>query len=891
MALDSYQLPVELWEEIISHALDRGLFPDPTATLFEKMDVFASPCKVYQTVRDRASLRLVCRLWDEIIRRKRKSVVFMDPDHEKDQICPGSSRRTEIISQWGRYCRRWPCTPVVVSRDGSCRSSLLSSFDFTDAEYSAQPHSLANIQVLRMQWVVEDQVPFLKKCINLEALWIPFNGEWNPDLEQVTPVLCKMQYLSHLYLAEVRNFGQTLKLQLPGLLYLGIDFRLFPHYGLPDFPRFPLDLEIPNVKTIEISGRIPELYKHSLEHLVNSCKESVVEIILWYGHRDHQSLFPLDQLCGFPRLTTLGLNVDRISPSTAAILAITPPAVPSPLSLVLLGLEKKIEQNKLKGCRETLSHLLASSGQSWFSKLIIGSEWAQLGDKWSEYCRDVDVMDDFEMEDALPCLWPVLVYLDQKGIPIEDRNGVGIREGDGASLAHTMNSHWEKIDTQLENAVARANALLDSNPPSSTMRLIGKYIDKNKAGYVTLRPEDDEDMWHLYNLIQEGDEVRAVALRRVQTVSNTGSTDSQRVRLHLTLQVTRTFFSAGSASTSTASGAAGSSASGSASSPTGTATGGGATMHITGRVTEENHYVKMGAFHTLDIEMNRDVKIIKEEWDRIALDRVDDACAEGRGAEVGAIVCGEGTAALCLLSEHMTTIRQRIDVPVPRKAAGSSSHDKGLERFYSTLYTAFLRVIPFSTLKVIVIASPGFVKDSVYDYIFAQAIKTSNKPLIQAKNKFIRVHVSSPHVHSLVEVLKSPEVTTQLKETKFAREGIMLDKFFKMLGQDEMRAWYGPEHVTLAADRGAIGTLLISDDLFRSSDPVKRKQYVEMADAVRSKGGEVLIFSSMHESGQQLNHLTGIAAILTFPLDIDMVEEEERQAKEEAELAAAEENG
>lgn len=30
-----------------------------------------------------------------------------------------------------------------------------------------------------------------------------------------------------------------------------------------------------------------------------------------------------------------------------------------------------------------------------------------------------------------------------------------------------------------------------------------------------------------------------------------------------------------------------------------------------------------------------------------------------------------------------------------------------------------------------------------------------------------------------------------------------------------MRAWYGPDHVCLAADRGAVGTLLISDGLFR----------------------------------------------------------------------------
>jgi protein pelota len=92
-----------------------------------------------------------------------------------------------------------------------------------------------------------------------------------------------------------------------------------------------------------------------------------------------------------------------------------------------------------------------------------------------------------------------------------------------------------------------------------------------------------------------------------------------------------------------------------------------------------------------------------------------------------------------------------------------------------------------------------------------------------------------------------------------------------MLGSDEMRAWYGPDHVALAADRGAIGTLLISDDLFRyvqaiqspnlscrclnptssSGDPAVRKRFVELVEAVREKNAEVLIFSSMHESGQR----------------------------------------
>ncbi|KAI0052991.1 pelota [Auriscalpium vulgare] len=407
------------------------------------------------------------------------------------------------------------------------------------------------------------------------------------------------------------------------------------------------------------------------------------------------------------------------------------------------------------------------------------------------------------------------------------------------------------------------------------MKLVGKHINKDHSGYVSIRPEDDEDMWHLYNLIQEGDNVRAPAIRRVQNVSATGSSESHRVRTTLTLTVSRVEFSPSTAPT----GAEASSSSTTPLEPT-------ASLQVTGRVAAENSHVKLGAFHTLDIEANRDVRIEKLEWDSIALERIEEASIPGRGAEVGAIVCGEGTAAFCLLSQHMTVVRQRIAVPVPRKRTGSATaHERGLSRFYDTLYQTFLRHIPYSSpsLRAIVIASPGWVRDAVFDHIMAEATRTGNRALLGARPKFVRVHINSPHVHSLVEVLKSPEIVSQLKETKFAREGIMLDKFFKMLGSDEQRAWYGPDHVSLAVDRGAVGTLLISDELFRASDPQLRKRYVTLVEDVREKRGEVLIFSSMHESGQQLNQITGIAAILNFPLDVEVVEAEEREAKEEAE--------
>jgi protein pelota len=41
----------------------------------------------------------------------------------------------------------------------------------------------------------------------------------------------------------------------------------------------------------------------------------------------------------------------------------------------------------------------------------------------------------------------------------------------------------------------------------------------------------------------------------------------------------------------------------------------------------------------------------------------------------------------------------------------------------------------------------------------------------------------------------------------------------------------------------------------------------------------------------ELNQITGIAAILTFPLDVEVVEAEEREAKEEEERRKTESQG
>jgi len=70
----------------------------------------------------------------------------------------------------------------------------------------------------------------------------------------------------------------------------------------------------------------------------------------------------------------------------------------------------------------------------------------------------------------------------------------------------------------------------------------------------------------------------------------------------------------------------------------------------------------------------------------------------------------------------------------------------------------------------------GIVFHQMFDYVFQQATATTNKPLMQSRSKWVKVHSSTSHVHGLVEALRGPEVKGLLEGTKFAKEGVMLEK-------------------------------------------------------------------------------------------------------------------
>jgi protein pelota len=198
------------------------------------------------------------------------------------------------------------------------------------------------------------------------------------------------------------------------------------------------------------------------------------------------------------------------------------------------------------------------------------------------------------------------------------------------------------------------------------MKLVKKAIERDRSGFVVLMNQDSEDMWHTYNLISAGDTIKASTLRYVVSESNTGSTSKDSVRLTLSIAVETVEFDVQVCM-----------------------------LRVNGRNIEENKYVKMGGYHTIELELNRKFTLTKPEWDIISFERIKTACDVVQKADIAAIVLQEGMpvvilraqglANVALVTENMTVVRQRIECPVPRKSKGSStSREKGLNRYVST---------------------------------------------------------------------------------------------------------------------------------------------------------------------------------------------------------------
>ena len=92
-------------------------------------------------------------------------------------------------------------------------------------------------------------------------------------------------------------------------------------------------------------------------------------------------------------------------------------------------------------------------------------------------------------------------------------------------------------------------------------------------------------------------------------------------------------------------------------------------------------------------------------------------------------------------------------------------------------YAGLKQHVDFNIVKVLIIASPGFIKDSFVNYIKQEAAKTFDKEMLEnsylitkPRFKFLLVHSSSGQKQALNEILVDPTVQSKLQDTKFVKQ-------------------------------------------------------------------------------------------------------------------------
>lgn len=410
------------------------------------------------------------------------------------------------------------------------------------------------------------------------------------------------------------------------------------------------------------------------------------------------------------------------------------------------------------------------------------------------------------------------------------------------------------------------------------MKLIKKELGSDNTGLIRVQPENDEDIWHLFNLLCKGDVVTAVTFRKVDVSGNAGSdfggsSNQQRVRMTLSVKVEAIEYD-----------------------------GEIGEIRLRGRVTSEtSDQVRVGSYHTLTVAKARALTIEKLEppaWDLFALDVIQKACSEKAKlgeVDLAVMLVEEGYASLHLVGSGGLTMKvAKVETRMPKKyGAAASGLEKAQSKFFGRCALAIGQNIDFTTIQCLVLAGPGFTKDELLKYLMLEGARSKGSvdagngkasgnsmlSILENKGKIITAHASSAFGHSLKEVLSSPEISNRIANTRASSQMGALDRFYEMLNHDETRAFYGEVPVEAAAEMGAIEDLLITDTLFRNRNAETRIKYTNLVESVKGAGGKAFIFSSMHVSGEQLDGMGGIAAILRFPMpeleDLEIEDDED----------------
>ena len=338
-----------------------------------------------------------------------------------------------------------------------------------------------------------------------------------------------------------------------------------------------------------------------------------------------------------------------------------------------------------------------------------------------------------------------------------------------------------------------------------------------KTGEIKLVPENLDDIWHLYNIIEEGDLVRAVTFRTAEDekADKIRAKKTEKKRMKLGIRVEKLAFHEFSNR-----------------------------LRIQGVIEEGPQ--DLGSYHTfnVDAEEMQPISIIKDRWRKHQLDRLEEAVRQRTQPMLVFVSLDEDAAIVAILYQSGVQTVAEIDA----HRSGKMYESKETTGDYYCDILSVLKPVVKPESPVIVIG-PGFAREHLMKYgkekdlgLFAHALTHAT---------------ANAGLNGVHEALKIGIVEQITKENRVSKETQAIESLLEEIKKDGL-VTYGKNEVTDALTRGAVKKLLISDTLVRT------KEGEVLMDLARDTHAEFLIINTMHEAGRKFEGIGGIAAFLRY---------------------------
>ena len=349
------------------------------------------------------------------------------------------------------------------------------------------------------------------------------------------------------------------------------------------------------------------------------------------------------------------------------------------------------------------------------------------------------------------------------------------------------------------------------------------YQDK-KNGVMNLLPETLDDLWHLSHIIEIGDNIYSKTSRRIQDTTGDKLRSDRGVKKTFTLGI-----SVENINFHIFTGK----------------------LRLTGPIIQgPEDIIPLGSHHTIEAKINTPIKISKEVWSNWILKRINQSIKASKKLSAIIISLEDDVADIGLIRQFGVEYYGPIMGNISGKRILDKSRQKKLNQFYQSIIEVINR---FEDVSTFIIAGPGFYKNDFFKYLKDKYPKIAKKSILE--------NTGSGGRSGIYEVLKNGTVEKLTSENRIAYEMSILEKLFEEMSKGTSKVAYGREEVDKAVNSGAVEKLLVLDN------SIKSKNLENLMDMVENMSGKVIVISSEHEGGKQLESLGSIAALLRYPVN------------------------